>query len=1300
MLKLFLLFFLFGASFYAQDKNIELEWLENQSINEIGNYTEVPLAKDIDFQIEESGVFNFAISWKVNSVSYMGGDIYEVLSEDIDKSKLVNIDITKIPTTISWEVTSSLARGVRFETLKFTPIIYKSGVYKKVTSFKLKSQDNVVRVNNSNFSGKSLKSLEVSSSVLATGEWFKFKIDTTGVYKITPQFLSSLGMDLNNVDPNTIKIYGNGGESLPLANSENDIFDIPENPIKIVGAEDGVFAGDDFILFYGRGSKGFVAENRSHINPYEDDTYYFVTSGGAIGKKVTDTQEPVGLVDQVFESYDYYTFVEKDLFNLGQLGRIWHGDKFDGFTNERNYELPFPELTSDAQLDVNVVFSGIYGSPPSLGIQISDALSVKSNSTINFTTLNTDNNAFQNRSLLSSIEQTSIVNSSGATVLNVNGDRLFVNLNYSRGADASSEGYLDYMSLSTQCVLKGIGEQFGFSNSETISANGIGQFIVTDASDLISIWDVTDPYNINEKENNSLSEITVNFSLGNLKSYVAIDEDDLFEPEEVSNSRIFNQDLKGTVFQNGSNQFEDVDYLVLANSDFMNAASQLASFRTQNDGYNVKVVDIQSIYNEFSTGKQDVAAIRNFVKYIFDNASNEEERLKYICIIGDGSYDYKERLIDNTNHVPLYHAIESSSLTSGYSTDDFYCLMDENEGGNPTIDKMDISIGRILARTPAEAITMVDKIKSFYSREAYGDWRNSVLFVSDDVDLESDSAIQDKIIEISDDLDNQVERVNIRRILTDSYVQRTTSGGERYDEARDDLEETFDLGVSYINYFGHGGEDGITGEFIFSAESAQNLRNQERLPVFVTLTCELTRFDNPNRLTAGEFLYWNPIGGAVALVSTTRNLFLSVGLSLNNSLADALFDEEGTVVPIGDAIRFAKNTLSTSNKRTVYCIGDPAIKMALPKTQINLTEVNGVSLENWNATGEPLKALDNVSLKGEVVNGVTGQGLSGFNGEVTVSVFDKDIVTQTLGNDGVRSDGELIIVDFVESGGLVFKGLASVNNGEFTIDFVLPKNVQLDEGEGKISFYATNNTELEDRSGANKILIGSLNTNVAEDVTPPVIDLFLNDETFFSGQLVGSSPSIFAKLSDENGINTAGGVGHDIVAILDGDETSPIILNEYYNTNIDDFTSGQLTFALNDLDPGEHILELRASDTHNNSSLKEISFLVGESSDFSLVNVLNYPNPFVSYTEFWFSHTSIPNDTLEVTVQVLTITGKIVTTKFATLSGDTTYRGGVKWDGRDDFGNKIGKGVYVYKIIAKSTLTNKTTSKFQKLVLL
>jgi len=366
-----------------------------------------------------------------------------------------------------------------------------------------------------------------------------------------------------------------------------------------------------------------------------------------------------------------------------------------------------------------------------------------------------------------------------------------------------------------------------------------------------------------------------------------------------------------------------------------------------------------------------------------------------------------------------------------------------------------------------------------------------------------------------------------------------------------------------------------------------------------------------------------------------------------------------------------------------------------------------------------LKALDKIQLKGMVVDeNNNDQILSDFNGEIGVVLFDKLEEKKTLGNDGtvtcweirentdfVRirrcSDEKLFILEFEDIGSQVFSGKATVRNGEFDIEFVLSKNIKLPVGTGKVSFYAQNSQALEDQSGGADILIGGLNTEAEIDAEPPLISLFLNNESFLDGQLVNSTPNLIAKFSDTNGINTAGGVGHDILAIIDGDERNPINLNEFYTTELDDFTKGVVNFRLKDLEPGEHTLKLRASDVFNNVSNQEITFIVGERDNFTVSEVLNYPNPFTSYTEFWFNHTGPQQDVLDVMIQVLTISGRVVTTKFATLSDNTnSYRGNISWDGKDDFGNKVGKGVYVYKIVVKSALTKKTFSKLEKLVVL
>ena len=264
----------------------------------------------------------------------------------------------------------------------------------------------------------------------------------------------------------------------------------------------------------------------------------------------------------------------------------------------------------------------------------------------------------------------------------------------------------------------------------------------------------------------------------------------------------------------------------------------------------------------------------------------------------------------------------------------------------------------------------------------------------------------------------------------------------------------------------------------------------------------------------------------------------------------------------------------------------------------------------------------------------------------------------------------------------------------------MPRDTQIPEGRGRISFYSQQNNSLNDQTGySSRITIGGINEDAPEDNQGPLINLFMNDESFVSGGVTNNTPILIAKLSDENGINTASGIGHDMIAILDGDESNPFIINDYYQADVDDYSNGTASFTLRDLEEGLHTLTFKAWDVYNNSSTSEIQFVVTGNDDLKITNVLNYPNPFVDYTEFWFNHNR-PFEPLEVQVQVLTVTGKVVWTKNQIISTDGFLSRDIVWDGKDDFGESVGKGVYVYKLTVNSTLTSKRAEKYEKLVIL
>uniref|UniRef100_UPI004049F059 type IX secretion system sortase PorU n=1 Tax=Gelidibacter sp. TaxID=2018083 RepID=UPI004049F059 len=834
------------------------------------------------------------------------------------------------------------------------------------------------------------------------------------------------------------------------------------------------------------------------------------------------------------------------------------------------------------------------------------------------------------------------------------------------------------------------------------------EYSLANASNVSEVWDITNKYDVTSFSNSNQSSL-LNFKAisGLAKTYLALTPSDYYTPLRDGNSNVSNQNIKGTIFNNAQGQFEDVDYIIVTPNNLLSQAERLAQINRTQYNLNVKVVTLNEVYNEFSSGNQDVGAIRNMVKYVYDNASSQENRLKYLCLFGDASFDYKERTPNNTNIVPSWHAYESFSLTNAFVSDDFFGMMDANEGTMATSDRLDIAVGRILADTPQRAKELVDKIELYHKEASYGSWRNNYVVISDDVDVAWERILQETTDQIGNDVTREKPFMNVVKIHSDAYQQESSASGQRYPAVNKDIKDAIEVGALVVNYFGHGGEDGLAGERIFDRNDSEDIRNTCKFSCFVTVTCEYTRFDNPLRPTAGELTYWNTQGGAIGLITTTRQIFVTVGVTFNVTLGEYLFSFGSNDYPsMAEALRLTKNDPSVSGntqKSLVFFIGDPAMKLAFPKPDVRLTRINDMPLGVANDT---LKALSKIKLSGEVTD-ESGNLMTNYNGILTATIFDKNIQRQTLANSNIAQNGQVIRLNFETLGEKIFIGQASITNGLFDFDFVVPRDIGIPVDNGKVSFYAKANAALLDNAGASfDILVGGINENAEEDNIGPVVKLYMNDENFVSGGITNEAPTLLAKLQDDNGINTASGIGHDIIAIIDGDETNPFVLNDYYKANVDDYTTGEVAYPFRDLEPGLHTLTLKAWDVYNNSSITEIQFLVHDKDEKLVINnVLNYPNPFINYTEFWFNHNS--SEPLDVSIQIFTVSGKLV----RTLNGQTGADGccnegssslsrNIVWDGRDDFGDKIGKGVYVYKLKVRSNQLNKQVEKIQKLVIL
>ncbi|MCT4630269.1 type IX secretion system sortase PorU [Winogradskyella sp.] len=1276
---------LFAIYSFGQKKQFNIEWDgEKELETAYGKFT-VPSFNAKHFSYDNDKGLKFFTQWQSNGsiVDENSVSLSNVSYETISQSNLKDLNPQLIPNEPKYRFFNTNARGDRAYYFEISPIINDRGVYKKIKSFTINYNTLANRTQTAARTG-------ITNSVLSTGEWYKFYIEESGVFQLTKGFLSNLGVSTNSVDPRHIKIYGNGGRMLPLLNSENYPFDVVENAVKFVGEEDGSFDNGDYILFYGEGPTTYSEESETNINLYADRTYYYVNVSPGNGKRIQSMPSIDGAADIQINTFQDYQFYEVDEYNLAKLGRRWFGDEFD-IENQRVYDFDFPNLVTSEPVRFDIAVGSV-----------SEIDGTSMQITIN-------GNAVSNIGF-PSIDPGSVLAAANAygDDINISSDAITVTLDYNNNGNPSASAYLDYINIEATRDLTYVGDQLVFKNRDVVTTPGIAEYNISNASGLQEVWDITDRFNVTNFLN---SEVQSNLSFktisGEERMYLAFSSGNLKQPSRESNSRLANQNLKGTIFNNAQGAFEDIDYIILTPTELLSQAERLAQINRNQYSLNVKVVELQTIYNEFSTGSQDIAALRNFIKYVYDNASVPSNRLKYLCLFGEGSYDYKDRLNNNTNLVPSWYSMPSFSLTNSFVSDDFYVMLDDNEGSMNTSDRMDVAVGRILAEDIQRAKDMVDKIEAYYQPQAYGSWRNNVLLVSDDVDVAWEETLQETTEELGVNIETDKPFFNVVKIHTDAFEQESSSAGDRYPQVNEAFKDAIEVGALVVNYFGHGGEDGLAKERIFDKFDAQEINNICKYNLFITVTCEYTKFDDPGRDTAGEFTYWNKTGGSIGLVTTTRQIFVTVGERFNEELDDYLFAYGSNDYPtIGEVLRLTKTDNSIagiSQKRLVFLIGDPAMRLAFPQPDVRLTKVNDVEITQPIDT---LKALSYTKLAGEVTD-VNGNLLSNYNGVLTATVFDKRIERQTLANDGIGDAGGLIVLDYTTLGEIIFKGQATITNGQFEFDFIVPRDIGIPVGNGKVSFYARNSNSTFDQTGANfDIEIGGINEGAPEDNIGPVINLFMNDENFVSGGITNESPNLLAKLHDTNGINTASGIGHDITAIIDGDETNPVILNDYYQANIDDYTNGTVTFPFRDLEPGLHTLTLKAWDVYNNSSTAEIQFMVFDKDEELVIdNVLNYPNPFVNYTEFWFNHNS--SEPLDISVQIFTVSGKLVRTLNGQTNADELCFNGssslsrsMVWDGRDDFGDKIGKGVYVYKLKVRSNRLNKQVEKIQKLVIL
>lgn len=1097
-----------------------------------------------------------------------------------------------------------------------------------------------------------------SGSVLSSGRWVKIRVETDGVYQLTYAELLAMGFD----NPANIRLFGNGNEMLPLFNNEPRPDDLVEKPIFMEKGSDGIFNQGDYILFYAQGPVSWnynpatqMFEHNKHL--YSRYNYYFLTAITGGQKLISDLPQPTGSVTHTVESFDDHTFHEEGLNNLILSGRRWFGELFDVETS-RSFSFSFPNINAGSQVKIKAAFAS--RSP------------IISSFNISHNQQNVLSLSFPSVSMESYISDYASVNA-GSGAFDAGSSNITLTVNYSKPSP-SARGWLDYILLNTRRNLVMTGSQMHFRDIQSVGTGNLAEFKISSANQGIKVWEITDPYNVTNISGTLSGGIyTFRHETESLSQFIAFTPNNFLKPHIVGT--IPNQNLHG---------LPQIDFVIVSHPLFLAQAQQLANHRTVRDGLSTVVVTPEQIYNEFSSGRPDISAIRNFMKMFYDRAVSEAELPKYLLLFGDGSYDNISDNPANSNFIPTYQSENSLRPTLSFVTDDFFGLLDDNEGEYEGL--LDIGIGRFPVSTVSQAQTMIEKILRYENKQNTGDWQNYLTFIGDDGDSNIHMQQADFL---ADYVKDNYSFFNIDKIYLDAYQRISGSGGQRYPEANRAILNRINKGTLLINYTGHGNELRLAHENIMDISDILQLRNKDILPVFMTATCEFSRYDNPQRTSGGEMLLLNPGGGGIALFSTTRLVYATPNFFLNQKFYQYIFSENsGDYYRLGDVMRLTKNASGAGiNKLNFTLLGDPSLKIAVPRHEIKITSING---EPVTLPADTLKAMGKYTITGEVE--LNGTKAGDFNGIVYSTVFDKKQNITTLSNDGNPP------FQFEARNNIIYRGKSSVQNGMFSFTFYVPKDIQYHIDNSKISTFATGN-DGEAKGAFFDILIGGTSDDIANDTEGPVIEMFMNDRNFVFGGTTDENPVLLAYLTDSTGINTTGsGIGHDITAILNGNTNDPIVLNDFYIAETDNFRNGSIEFPFNGLPEGNHSIRLKAWDVYNNSSEEYLEFVVAKSARLALRNVLNYPNPFTNYTFFHFEHNQ-PGVQMDILIQIFTISGRLVKTIQSSSFSPGFKPDPIPWDGLDDYGDKIGRGVYLYRVKIR-TESGHVAEKYEKLVIL
>lgn len=1093
-----------------------------------------------------------------------------------------------------------------------------------------------------------------SGSVLNSGKWVKIQVGEDGIYKLTAADLKKMGF--TSLDK--VAVYGYGGWPLDEDFSKTYIDDVPEV---------AVWRNADYLLFYGKGPRkweysssdgAFIHTN----NPYSNYGYYFVTEKETAGRTMEKAASADGATLQV-TTFDDYVLHEEDLVSVNSSGRELYGESFSS-TLSRDFTISIPGITNDeGKATLSFISRG--------------------NGTI---TMNIDGNSLISGSVSVPSDEYEVARElyrERAWTAD-KGENVKVNIGYS--TTGHKNVHLNYFRLQMKRQLK-VYDNYTFFRSLSARGNA-SRFVIQGADANTLVFDVTDGVNPQQMET-SLNGTELSFSIpasASLREFVAVKPSQIKAPVTVG--EVANQNLHALAQQ---------DMIIIAQPNFTTQAERLAEAHRTKDNLTVQVVAPEAIYNEFSSGTPDATAYRRFMKMFYDRQTSEADAPKYLLLFGDGSFDNRKltsawKSVDMSNMLLTYQT-ENSLSSQSYVIDDYFGFLDDTDNKKSLQNKkLCLGIGRFPIRTVEQATQMVDKVISYMENKNTGSWKNNLCFMADDGS--NMDGFMTEHMEFADQLAGYVESEHpeflVNKLYYDAYKKDMTAG--TYPDVRSGLQKLLKDGLLLFNYTGHGGTTALSDEKVLT-QTDINQFTYTHLPVWVTATCDFTRFDDLNT-SAGEDVFLNKSSGGIALFTTVRVAYSRPNFPINDNVIRNLFERNnGRRRTLGEVMRATKNTLSSVYKLGFCLIGDPAVKMAYPEFGMKVTTVNGQAVDGNSIS---FKALEKITVEGEVLD-ASGQLVTDFTGIVNPTVKDSKVTVTCLKNSNKDDSPAFTFTDYPNT---IFIGNDSVRNGKFSFTFTVPKDISYSNLQGKMNLYAVDTENGHEAQGNfdNFIVGGTSDTAETDTIGPEIRALYLNDTTFVDGGQVNTTPYFVAELWDKSGVNITGSsVGHDMMLVIDESTVLSYNLNSYYELLPGEEGAGIVKFPIPALEPGKHTAEFWVWDILNNSTVRTFTFEVVEGLKPFLFDVIATPGIAREQVTFHLMHNR-PESRMRVGIMVYDLAGRQLWKHEESGTSGLFENYTISWD-LTRGGARMRPGVYIYRA-AISTDNSKEATKARKFIIL